>query len=588
MSLAWEANVLYGSPFVAAFSTNAAFPGTYLDLLYGDPTTRLTLGLNVARYNIGGGDGAHRHMSPRAQMEGFQDGPGMPFDFTRDVAQRRLLQEVKARGANLFEAFSNSPPAWMTYSGCASGALDGGDNLDPLHDADFVGYLLATVSHFKAQEGVTFESLEPFNEPDGNWWKSGGSQEGYGAAHATQNRLIPKVAQALADAGLSTFVAAADANNRDHMTSALASYTALTLAGLGRINTHSYSGSNRWALSAETAQTQLPLWMSEVGCCLGTPKNVVGESDDHSDIWNALWMADNARLDLRDLKAEAWVFWQPDWNILSLNDGVTPVPKKAFYALAQYTNFIRPGFQIIAAEDNQTLAAFSPAAQRLVLVAVNWETASYVGYDLSAFAGLPAQLTVYRTTADASTNLTPQAGVSINAQGELIDTLPVRSVTTYVVDGVVPKSWLAGSTGLFSSPTSPGLCLGVAAAGPTSAPLALLACDAGTAGEVFTQDPVTGHFTVFSGAQEMCLNVWGGTDTNGARLGTWACNDGANERFSYDPTTGQVRVWPGAPGGNGSCLDVGHQPVDGGTGVFTYACASPEDGGQQFSLEPTP
>jgi O-glycosyl hydrolase len=584
MSLAWEANVLYGSPYRAPISTNAAYPGTVIDLLYGDPTTRLTLGLNVARYNIGGGDGTHRHMTPGAQFEGFQDGPGMPFDFTRDVAQRKLLQEVKARGANIFEAFSNSPPYWMTYSGCASGALDGGDNLDPNHDADFVSYLVATVSYFKASEGVTFESLEPFNEPDGNWWKYGGSQEGYGAAHATQNRLIPKVAGALADAGLSTFVSAADANNRDHMTSALASYASSTLAGIGRINTHGYSGSNRWALRSGATQAKKPLWMSEVGCCLGTPKNVVGGSYDKTDIWNALWMADNVRLDLRDLNAEAWVIWQPDWNVINFNNGATPIPRKEFYALAQYTNFIRPGFQVIAVEANHTLAAYSTAAQRLVLVAVNWESPSPVDYDLTAFNGLPGQLAVYRTTADASTNLSPQTGISINNQGHLLDTLPVRSVTTYVVDGVTPKAWLASSKGLLSSLAKPGLCLGVTAPGPTSAPLALQACDAGTGGEVFTQDPVTGHFTVFSGAQEMCLNVWGGTDSDGAQVGSWACGDGANTRFSFDSSTGRVRVWPGEPGGDGGCLDVAH----GGAGVYTYPCSSVPDGGQQFAGVPTP
>jgi hypothetical protein len=54
-----------------------------MDLLYGDPVTRLTLGLTVARYNIGGGDDPnHTHMRPDAQMEGFQSGPGAAFDWT--------------------------------------------------------------------------------------------------------------------------------------------------------------------------------------------------------------------------------------------------------------------------------------------------------------------------------------------------------------------------------------------------------------------------------------------------------------------------------------------------------------------------
>src|SRR5262249_47640557 len=156
---AWEGNMLYGSPFMAPYSSDPTFAGQIMDLLYGDPSTRLTLGLNLARYNIGGGDGAHRHMTKNAQMDTFQTGPGAAFDFTTDAGQRQMLQEAKARGANLFEAFSNSPPYWMTYSGCAAGSASGGENLDPAHDDDFVSYLVATVQHFQDDEGITFESL---------------------------------------------------------------------------------------------------------------------------------------------------------------------------------------------------------------------------------------------------------------------------------------------------------------------------------------------------------------------------------------------------------------------------------------------
>jgi hypothetical protein len=60
-------------------------------------------------------------MRADAQMEGFQSGPGAAFDWTRDAPQRRMLEEVKKRGANIFEAASYFPPYWMTVSGCSSG-----------------------------------------------------------------------------------------------------------------------------------------------------------------------------------------------------------------------------------------------------------------------------------------------------------------------------------------------------------------------------------------------------------------------------------------------------------------------------------
>jgi O-glycosyl hydrolase len=161
----------------------------------------------------------------------------------------------------------------------------------------------------------------------------------------------------------------------------------------------------------------------------------------------ALFMADSVRMDLRDLGAEAWVFWQPDWGVIAFDaEGGAPRPQKQFYALAQYTRFIRPGFQIISAggADN-TLAAYSPASKRLVLVSTNWDKVTANDLDLSAFGGLPSSVAVYRTTADEAINL-QRGSISFSSKSHIVDTLPARSVTTYVVDGVSPA--------LFRSPPS--------------------------------------------------------------------------------------------------------------------------------------
>ena len=122
-------------------------------------------------------------------------------------------------------------------------------------------------------------------------------------------------------------------------------------------------------------------------------------------MWGALFMADSVRMDLRDLGAEAWVLWQPDWNVIAFDaEGGAPHLEKQFYALAQYTRFIRPGFQIISAGGAyNTLAAYSAASKRLVLVSTNWEKVTAKDLDLSAFRGLPSSVTLYRTTADEAT-----------------------------------------------------------------------------------------------------------------------------------------------------------------------------------------
>jgi hypothetical protein len=51
MSLAWEANDLYGGGRQPAQIKDPQLQSRYMDLLYGDPATRLTFGFNVARYH---------------------------------------------------------------------------------------------------------------------------------------------------------------------------------------------------------------------------------------------------------------------------------------------------------------------------------------------------------------------------------------------------------------------------------------------------------------------------------------------------------------------------------------------------------
>jgi hypothetical protein len=164
-----------------------------------------------------------------------------------------------------------------------------------------------------------------------------------------------------------------------------------------------------------------------------------------------------------------------------------------------------------------------------------------------------------------------------------VDTLPARSITTYVIDGVSPIAPEPGYTGSIHPHGHPELCFAVAkdTHGPTAAAIQLADCQAGDASQTFTYDPATGHVTVYDGAQQMCLNVWGSV-ANRATLGTWACEEVSNERFSFDPFRLQFRVWEPVADTSGTCFDlVGHDVVA-GAGVFVYECATSVDSWQQF------
>ena len=106
-------------------------------------------------------------MTQFRNMPGYQPARGT-WDWNADVNQRtvllRLLERGKALGQNMIiEAFSNSPPYWMTASGCASGASSGSaSNLPTNNYALFADYLTEVVKYYKNTHGITFRTLEPF------------------------------------------------------------------------------------------------------------------------------------------------------------------------------------------------------------------------------------------------------------------------------------------------------------------------------------------------------------------------------------------------------------------------------------------
>ena len=593
MSLAWEANDLYGGGRQPARIKDPVNQSQYLDLLFGDPETRMTLGFNIARYNIGGGDDpTHVHMRADAQMEGFQSGPGAAFDWTRDAPQRRMLQEAKKRGATIFEAASYSPPYWMTLSGCSSGANVGHqDNLRPEMYANFVNYLATVVKHFRVAEGIRFESVEPFNEPDGGW-AAHGRQEGNGASYSSENALIPMLAKRLKQDGLDTFVSGVDMNNIGSANYGATQLSDAALSALGRFNTHDYHGvSDLAGLQAYrrlAEKLNKPIWMSEVGCCFAT-------QGDKTEIWGALFMADTVRVDLRDLGAEAWVMWQPDWDVIAFDaNGGAARPQKQYYALAQYTRFIRPGFQIISAGGAyHTLAAYSPAARRLVLVTTNWDTATKNDLDLGAFTGIPSSIRIYRTTAEEAVNL-KEGSITISSNGHIIDQLPVRSVTTYVIDGVSPLTVtttgaIEGLHQIVSVGTK--LCMNIPRSS-TKSGAGIIPYPCGDYGneEFNFVDQGNGFYSIqtVNGTQNLCLNISTGTAApgDGKTLGApgnliqWDCSEGSlfdNELFKVVNAGGdhmQIRVKS-----SGLCLE---DPGRGGT--LRQDRCSPTLLNQQFTI----
>jgi O-glycosyl hydrolase len=390
------------------------------------------LGYNIFRYNIGGGDApGHNHMRSYGNIEGYQPSPGV-WNWNADATQRAVLQRLVERGKYyghdmILEAFSNSPPYWMTKSGCASGNTDGSNNLKDDYYDDFAEYLTEVVKHFRDSWGITFRTLEPMNEPNVNWWKANGGQEGCCFTYPMQSKIIKEVGARLKSKGLTgTSVSAADENSIDTAVAGLKTYDAATLSYISQINTHSYSGSQRTSLRDLVKSKGKKLWQSESG-----PLSFEGNMMDSN-----IMLSQRIVKDLKDMRADAWLDWQiidgGNWGSLYVNNAAqTFTLTKKFYMHSNYSRFIRPGYTIIGADSTAAVAAISPDKKKLVIVATNAnKTASEsITFNLSRFANVQSAVEVYRTS--ASLDLA-KSNITVNSKS-IADTLPAYSINTYVI-----------------------------------------------------------------------------------------------------------------------------------------------------------
>lgn len=397
------------------------------------------LGMTIFRYNIGGGDRpGHAHMRADADVPGWKLTEAGTYDWSADAGQRRSMAFLRRKARNpIWEAFANSPPWWMTKSGCVSGNTDGSNNLKEDYYDDFAEYLVSVARRLQETDSVVFRTLAPFNEPNSDWWRADGRQEGCMFSRATQPRLIQEVGRRLRSAGLSgTTVSAADANSIGEMLGNAQSYDSLTLSFVSQFNTHSYFGSvaerrSLWEISRRLGKK---LWQSETG-----PLSWPGGNQFDA----AMWSAELILRDLREMRAEAWIDWQVAgggvWGVIDYTrSNQTARMNKKGSAYAQFSRFIRPGAVILGSGNDNTLAAWHPGTGALVLVAVNPAAAATAfPFNLSAFQALPSVAQAFRTSADE--DLARLADLPV-ADRQVTVQAPPRSVTTVVLRNAVTSA----------------------------------------------------------------------------------------------------------------------------------------------------
>jgi O-glycosyl hydrolase len=200
-------------------------------------------------------------------------------------------------------------------------------------------------------------------------------------------------------------------------------------SGVGLFTSHGYSG----APTSPVSTGGRPVWESEWSINGST---FVTAWDDGSQSSGLTW-AQRVHTGMTRASLNAFLyFWgvsstSHDSSLIGLN-GSTLTPTKRFYALANYSRFIRPGATRIAASSGDSalnVSAYRNTDGSLAIVVLNTGTSSASTTFTVANAGLTSgTVTPFLTNATAST--AAQTAIPLNG-GAFGANVPARSLVTY-------------------------------------------------------------------------------------------------------------------------------------------------------------
>lgn len=375
-----------------------------LDLIFSQSKG---LGMNIVRYNLGGGE------KPQ-NVKNLRVGADVPtylpsknnWKWNNDEGQRKVLLKARDRGVNIFEAFANTPPDWMTISGSTAGSVDGLGNLCKYMYDDFANYLVEIVEHFSSIYRINFKTLSPFNEPTSFWWKSDNNQEGCHFNIEEQIKLLEKLGEILDSKGMlgTTSISAPEGWSTYESIFSYNNYNEKIKEYISQINTHSYfsDGKSRKEIKNIAKKDNKRLWMSEVSC------GGINEHN-HDDMSSSLELATNIVNHINEMEATAWVYWQAiedeagKHNHGLIHASFTGTEEywvtKQYYAFANFSKFIKKGAKILDSSIPNSIVAVNADQKELVIVLVNGERGDIdLTIDLSMFKGISSNVAIYKTS----------------------------------------------------------------------------------------------------------------------------------------------------------------------------------------------
>jgi O-glycosyl hydrolase len=229
---------------------------------------------------------------------------------------------------------------------------------------------------------------------------------------------------------------------------------------------------------------------------------------DGTDAAGLTW-AEHIWAGLTEANLSAFFYWWgsntgSDNEGLVMLNGSNVTPSGRLYAFGQFGRYVSEGAvrsQVSTSNPNLEVVAFHNPDGSTVLVVINTSSASQ---PVAASTGA-SSLSAYQTT--SSYHWANDGSASLSG-GQLVDTVPGSSVTTYVLGGS------GGGTTTTTQPTT-----------TTTQP---------SSGGGFP----SGYGTLKVANDSLCLDSYGNTANAGAVIDQWACNGGSNQDFQFVPTSG--------------------------------------------------
>lgn len=471
----------WGTSLIWFANATGDYPDEVREALYELVFGQEGLRLNIARYNVGGGNAPDvtDYLRAGGAVEGWWQAPegttradkdwwdpNNPEHWNEDAdaTQRWWVERIKGDITH-WEAFSNSPPWFQTVSGYTSGGFNSSaEQIRAESVEDFAAYMLGVVERLEDAHGISVDTIDPLNEPNTNYWGTtlvdgepvGGRQEGAHVGPARQAEILDALAAGLASADTSTdaVISAMDETNPGTFATNWRAYDEQTRAAVSQLNVHTYGTNGRTSVRDIAKIENKPLWMSEVGGNWGVGQDFVSMDP-------GLGLAQHVVDDLRLLEPDAWVFWQPVEDFdnmapggeseLGMNWGSIQLPfdctdtdtletcsihtNSKYDTVRNFTHYIEPGSTLVATDDADTVAAVNASGEGASVVHVNPSAAERtVRLDLTGFADVAGATVTPVVTTESSPLVAGEPVAVVDGVADLL--VPARSVVTFEVSAV--------------------------------------------------------------------------------------------------------------------------------------------------------